>query len=83
MNQVFLRDQLTCDVCGTPSIAENGKTIGKQNMLYFYHVAIFRSKLWRHKKARDTVHVLFLYHNFLKTIWFLYQNGFVLVIQFK
>ena len=29
---------------GTPSIAETGKTRGQQTMLYFNHVAIFRSK---------------------------------------
>ena len=40
----FRRDQLTCANMGTPSIAKNIATRGKQIMLYFKRVASFLKK---------------------------------------
>ena len=50
----FWQDQLICNVCGTTSIDENDKTGGKQTMLYFKRVAIFRETFAR-MRASDTL----------------------------
>ena len=53
-------------------IAGNNDRRVKQTMLYFKGVAISGNKLYPYRSVCDTLHILlFLYHNFLKTIYFL------------
>ena len=54
------------------STAANDNRRVKQTMLhYFKRVAIFRDQKSPNRNVRDTSHLLFQYHYFLKTIYFL------------
>ena len=78
MYAVFRRYQLTCEACAILSIVKNGNKKGKQIMLYFERVAIFRSQLYLDRSVRDTVHVVLFYITIS-----LKRNGSVYVISFK